>query len=448
MRSLEFWILAYLLNSLWQVPLLFAAAWLSARALRSLGAAMEHRVWVVVLLLQSVVPALSIFPWEWLRLFLWGGNVSKSGEAHVSVVVGQGTGVGVLRLPSALLEAITILYVAVTAFFVARFLWRAINLSALRREAVPVPLTGQAALFWERCLKRFEVQDVLIAASSRVFGPVTLGIQRKLLLLPVNVVEELPEADLHTVIAHEFAHMRRKDFMKNLVYESLSLPVSYHPLLWLTRARIMESREMVCDQMAASVTGPNEYAQSLLRLASLLITGTLGRTPHTIGIFDANVFERRLMNVTDKQQEIRGLRRVVLLAVCAALALATCGSALALGMHANAASGGTDSHANKAPKQLTVSADEMQHNILTKAVPVYPPAAKKARIQGKVAIDAVIGTDGNVENLRVLSGPPELQQSALDAVRQWTYKPYLLNGDPIEVETTVNVVYTLEPLRK
>jgi TonB family protein len=448
MRSVEFWILAYLLNSLWQVPLLFAAAWLVARALQYFGAAVEHRVWVTALLLQSLLPALSIFPWEWLRMFLWGGSASRPGEAHVTVTVGQGTGVGVLQLPGPLLEAITIVYIAVIAFFAVRFLWRAVNLSALRREAVPVPLTAQPALFWERCLQRFEVQDVSIAASSRVFGPVTLGIHRKLLLLPVNVIEELPETDLQTVIAHEFAHMRRKDFTKNLLYELLSVPVSYHPLLWLTRARIMESREMVCDQMAAALTGPNEYAQSLLRLASLLITGTLGRTPHTIGIFDANVFERRLMNVTEKQQEIRGVRRVVLLAACAVLALATCGSALALGMHTNAASGATDSNAKKAPKQLTVSPDEMQQNILTKAVPVYPPAAKKAKIQGKVVLDAVIGTDGNVENLRVISGPPELQQSALDAVRQWTYKPYLLNGDPIEVETTVNVVYTLAPLGK
>ena len=448
MRSLEFWILAYLLNSLWQVPLLFAAAWLIARALRPLGAAVEHRVWVLALLLQSLLPALSIFPWEWLRTFLWGESAIKAGEAQVTVMVGQGTGVGVLRLRGVLLEAIAMLYITVIVFFAIRFLCRAINLSSLRREAIPVPLPAQPALFWDRCLERFEVQDVSIAASSRVFGPVTLGIHRKLLLLPVNVIEELPETDLHTVIAHEFAHMRRRDFTKNLLYELLSLPVSYHPLLWLTRARIMESREMVCDQMAAALTGPNEYAQSLLRLASLLITGTLGRTPHTIGIFDANVFERRLMNVTEKQQEIRGVRRVVILAACAALALATCGSALALGMHAKAASDSSDSNANKAPKQLSVSSDVMQQNILTKAVPVYPPAAKKARIQGKVALSAVIGTDGIVESLRVLSGPRELQQSSLDAVRQWTYKPFLLNGNPVEVETTVNVVYTLAPLGK
>jgi TonB family protein len=443
MRSLEFWILAYLFNSLWQVPLLYAAAWLAARTLRSLGAAIEHRVWIAALLLQSLLPALSIFPWDWLRVFSWGGNVSGPGDAHVSVSIGPGTGIGVLQLPDVLLRAITIVYVSVIAFFAARFLWRVFNLSALRREAVAVPLTGQAALFWEQCLKRFEVQNVTIAASSRVFGPVTLGIRRKLILLPLNVIEQLPEADLSTVIAHEFSHMRRNDFVKNLSYEWLCMPVSYHPLLWITRARIRESREMVCDQMAAAVTGTNEYAQSLLRLASLLITGTLGRTPHTIGIFDANVFERRLMNVTDKQQEIRGVRRVVVLAVCATLALVTFGSALALGIHANGASGGGDSSATKAPKQLSVSAEVMSQNILTKAVPIYPPAAKKARIQGKVVLDAVIGANGNVESLRVLSGPEELQQSALDAVRQWTYKPYLLNGDPIEVETTVNIIFSL-----
>ena len=67
--------------------------------------------------------------------------------------------------------------------------------------------------------------------------------------------------------------------MKNLLYELFSLPVTYHPLLWLTRARIMESREMVCDQMAAAMTGRNEYAQSLLRLASLMVAGTLGSDP-------------------------------------------------------------------------------------------------------------------------------------------------------------------------
>ena len=157
----------------------------------------------------------------------------------------------------------------------------------------------------------------------------------------------LPAAELHTVIAHEFAHIHRKDFLKNLLYQLLSLPVSYHPLLWLTRARIMESREMVCDQMAAAMTGRDEYAQSLLRLASLLVTGQLHTTPHAIGIFDANVFERRLMNLTENPKNIQGAARVAAMAACAALGLATCGTALALGMHGNAASPSESSNAIK-----------------------------------------------------------------------------------------------------
>jgi TonB family protein len=445
MRSLEFWILAYLLNSLWQVPLLFAAGWLAARALRSLGAAAEHRVWVIALMLQSLLPACSIFPSEWLRtLSFWGRQASRAGEAHVSVLMGAGTGIAVLQLPGVLLTTIAILYAAVSAYFAARFLWRGTTLSAMRREAVAVLLTGEAALFWARCSRRFEINDASIAASSRILGPVTMGLRRKLLLLPVTMVGVLPEVDLHTVIAHEFAHMHRKDFMKNLLYELLSLPVTYHPLLWLTRARIMESREMVCDQMAAAMTGRNEYARSLLRLASLLVAGTLGRTPHTIGIFDANAFERRLMNLTEKHKEIRGVRRVAIVAACAALGLATCGSALAMGMHVNAGSASDASDASKPTSPLTVPAKVMAENLLTKVMPEYPPAAKKAKIQGTVVLSAVIGKDGSVENLKVISGPEELQQSSLDAVRQWTYKPYRLNGDDVEVKTTVNVVYSLQ----
>ena len=134
MRSLEFWILAYLLNSLWQVPLLFAAGWLAARALRSIGAAAQHRVWVLVLLLQSLLPAFSIFSWDWLRTFsVWEWHASRAGEAQVSVVMGAGTAIGLLQFPGMLLTTIAILYAAVIAYFAARFLWRGRN--PLRHQA-------------------------------------------------------------------------------------------------------------------------------------------------------------------------------------------------------------------------------------------------------------------------------------------------------------------------
>jgi len=85
----------------------------------------------------------------------------------------------------------------------------------------------------------------------------------------------------------------------------------------------------------------------------------------------------------------------------------------------------------------------MAGNILTKVAPVYPNDARAAHISGTVVLHAIIGKDGNVEKLVVVSGPKELQTSALDAVKQWTYKPYLLNGNPTEVDTTIHVNYNL-----
>jgi protein TonB len=75
--------------------------------------------------------------------------------------------------------------------------------------------------------------------------------------------------------------------------------------------------------------------------------------------------------------------------------------------------------------------------------PVYPPIAKIARIQGIVELHAIIGRDGSIENLQVVSGPPSLVEAAQNAVRQWRYKPTYLGGQPVEVETTITVRFTL-----
>ena len=85
----------------------------------------------------------------------------------------------------------------------------------------------------------------------------------------------------------------------------------------------------------------------------------------------------------------------------------------------------------------------MEGNLIHRVQPVYPMAAKAARIQGPVVLRAVISKEGTIENLAVVSGHPMLVRAALDAVSQWRYRPYLLNGDPFEVETQVTVNFVL-----
>jgi protein TonB len=81
--------------------------------------------------------------------------------------------------------------------------------------------------------------------------------------------------------------------------------------------------------------------------------------------------------------------------------------------------------------------------LLKKVQPTYPPLARQARIQGSVVLKAVISKNGKVENLQVVSGHPMLTSSAIEAVKQWQYKPYILNGQPVEVETNITVNFTL-----
>ena len=96
-----------------------------------------------------------------------------------------------------------------------------------------------------------------------------------------------------------------------------------------------------------------------------------------------------------------------------------------------------------AVQRIRVSSGVTQGLVIKKVEPVYPPIAKTARVQGTVILAAVIGKDGTIQNLHVVSGHPLLTGAAMDAVKQWKYRPYILNGDPVEVDTQVEVHFTL-----
>ena len=98
------------------------------------------------------------------------------------------------------------------------------------------------------------------------------------------------------------------------------------------------------------------------------------------------------------------------------------------------------------PKQtgpLRVGGNVQAARIINRIQPIYPPLARQTRISGTVRLHAIIGKDGTIQQLEVMSGHPLLQQAALDAVRQWRYQPTLLNGDPVEVDTTIDVIFSL-----
>ena len=96
-----------------------------------------------------------------------------------------------------------------------------------------------------------------------------------------------------------------------------------------------------------------------------------------------------------------------------------------------------------APARVRVSTGVMQELLIKRVNPTYPPLARQARIQGTVILKVQIGKSGDVENVELVSGHPMLAPAAIEAVKQWKYKTYLLNGEPIAVETHVQVSFML-----
>jgi periplasmic protein TonB len=105
--------------------------------------------------------------------------------------------------------------------------------------------------------------------------------------------------------------------------------------------------------------------------------------------------------------------------------------------------GGMPAPPKPAQSRIKVGGNVTAARLQNKVSPVYPPLARQTRISGTVRLHAIIAKDGTVQQLEVVSGHPLLVQSALDAVRQWRYQPTLLNGEPVEVDTTVDVIFSL-----
>jgi len=445
MSGLEAFVLEYLVNSLWQVPLVCVAGYGCARLVRRLGPQAEQWVWVTALLVAAALPACGVTGIS--MPYGFGAGASAAGSVQVTMGrVTPITGTG-LHLAPGIRHGAAIVYLGLMLFFCGRLAWGLAQSERLRRGAERLALTGEWQTAWERCCRVFGVREVELASTPKIAGPLTLGLRRRMLLVPSDFMETAEAADVEAALGHELAHIKRHDFLKNMFYELISLPVSYHPMTRWLKAQIRQSRELVCDQMAAEfVTTREHYARSLLRLASMMLNQTQAVNIHAIGIFDANILERRVMNLMTKPRETKGLLRAGVAAACVLVGVATCGSALALRLDVNEPPpppppSATATHAPIGP--VSIKGSVIAGNKIDGENPTYPALARAAKVSGTVVLHAIISKTGAIADLQAISGPEELRASAMDAVRTWRYKPYLLNGEPTTVDTTIHITYNL-----
>ena len=346
MKTTNELLLTFLLNALWQIPVIACAAALAASLFRQSSAKYRHWIWVSALLLSLLVPIFATSR-------LW---VNREPEAPVvantpfrsdfialdpartpytenATTISKPSSAFVLNRFAA--EAIIGVYVAFLLFGVFRLAkaWRAtrrITVSSHHAEANEI-----LDSVLEKCQHLIGRKNVQILCSESLPVPVTLGIRKPLIILPAELVREGNIELLTSAIAHEFVHVGRRDYVLNLVYELVFVLLSFHPVAALLRRRIKQTRELLCDELVADrVLEPDVYARSLVTLASAAPPLRRLSVNATVGIADADILEVRVMSLMNKSKLYPRSGKLLLIGVVFLLAVPSV-TAMALAMRFN-----------------------------------------------------------------------------------------------------------------
>jgi beta-lactamase regulating signal transducer with metallopeptidase domain/cell division septation protein DedD len=328
METISRYLLTFLLNSVWQIPLAAAVAAGVCRLMRNGPASHRHAVWVAALLAAILLPVASVRtgePAAPLRLALPDAPPTVTLAAPAALAAGpaparstpvqDGRTVSFARTTAMVLLAAYFLFVL---WRMVRLAWAAMRTIQIRRSAhagvTPLPLQD----VWARCLTAFDLREVHLLSSTKVSGPVTAG---RTIILPQSLLSETAEDLLTTAIGHEMAHISRHDFAFNLLYELLYLPASFHPAAWLIHRNIERTREMASDELVTHrLLDAGVYARSIMSIAAGMTA--LPHPGYTLGVFDGDILEERIRHLIERP--VANLKRARLLLIAGLSALAVC----------------------------------------------------------------------------------------------------------------------------
>jgi len=334
METISQWLLTFLSNALWQALVIVAAAACCDRLMRNASGRQRHFLWVSTLVLCAILPLLGAAgPLREVAQTPAAREMAPvQVETSASIPPPPPTAsAGLLRPRSRTFSLSPILIMLALACYGIFLmyngirLWRAGRrtkalLSSARNREVPERL----ALIVGRCQRAFGLKSVMILYSAETSAPITVG--RRTILLPEALFDSDSPDLLSAAVGHEMAHIKRRDFAFNLIYELLSLPLAFHPAIMFIKRRIKETRELACDELVTErLLDASGYARSLLRLAESAMV--LHRSAYTVGAFDADILEERIMKLVKRNPRLSKAGKTVLLV--AVLSLLTASSAVA-----------------------------------------------------------------------------------------------------------------------
>ncbi len=435
----------YLMNAVWQIALIALTGCLLARLLRGFSSRAEHILCVFTLVFAILLPATPLLQAVFLAPF---HSTAASVFLFFVPVASPDNGISAGRafiLSTAAISVMAFLYVGSFCYFAAKLIWSLQSTARLVKFASPLVLSPAQEQTVSKCVPAFFIKAPLILSSVRVSGPVVLGLRRPILLVPPDFATNCAPSEFLAALAHEFAHIERRDFIKNLLYEAISLVAAFHPAIWILKAQIAQSREMICDRMVTErVVAPVAYARSLLCLASMVATvSQAASTAHPIGMFDANILEKRIMMLKSKNRRVNPPVRygLTIVATLFVLAVSVASSKASFAVESSQSSSQNVAVSAGATGRVYKVGKDVSAPIPIKTPDAeFPEAAKRAKepINAIVVVGLVVDSDGMPRQLRIArSFRADFDAEALKAVGRYRFTPGKHAGKP--VATAVNI---------
>lgn len=480
MRIISQELLTLLFNSLWQIALIAAVATLCARLLRAAKAGTRHMLWVAALVAPVCLAAVTF--WIGARQGLFSLKPAANIELNEGVVLNglplnfSTDALPPLPTPAKSIPVSRTLALALLTGYGLLFAYRSTQLlrawvktRAIVRGGSEAELPAHISEIIDRCLETIGIAKVRVLWSASIAVPVTIGALRPVVILPEKMFNEKDEDLLTTALGHELAHIRRRDYALNFLYELLYVPISFHPAAAWVKRRIRQTREQRCDELVTEkLLNAGAYARSLVKMAGWA-TPIVNSTPiMSVGIADAGNLEERVMSILRKP--IISTRRKSLSIAAASLLFAI--PCIAAAPHIFGVSVKAPDVAavpsrvaappvNYAAVTISTPQQEMDRQIEPAKNsqenqeyprcrycprPEYAADAREQIIQGDVWLEVTVGTDGKAHDIKVTrSLQPSLDNKAVEIVKTWLFEPAMKDGKAIEKRTTIQVAFRLEP---
>jgi beta-lactamase regulating signal transducer with metallopeptidase domain len=335
-------LLTFLLNACWQIALIAALASAGSWLLRNSVVRYQHWVWVSALCLAFLVPAFTSLqalldtPVQTAPAVPFvTESISPLSQEPAPNLSGAITALpSTFRLNQTLGLSLLAIYFGFLLFRIFKLTQAWATTRRIKRDAVELEPEDRVAAVINRCEVEFGTRPgaVKVFRSETLPVPVTIGLAHPVIILPDSLLREGNLELLTSAIGHEFIHVARRDYLLNLFYELLFVPISFHPAAAAIRRRVKQTRELCCDELVAErILNAEAYARSLVKLAGHVPPLRRLSVTTTVGIADADILEARIMSLLRKPNLQTRWKKLLLITV-ALLLVVPCVAAAAFAM--------------------------------------------------------------------------------------------------------------------